>query len=117
MLFRSWAPSPDSRRLLAETGARAVVSLDFHAANQFFPLALRFPFEQAPSESAVVAALRSGSFQCEALGWNVGFFTHPAVFGPARLIESARKLAAPFYRKLRERVVRTPKRSEGETNP
>jgi len=93
-----WAASAEATRLIAETGARATVGLDFHSAKQLFPLAVLLELEGRPEEAKVLAALRRGAFRGEALGREVTAFTGK-IAGPAtRVLEGGRRLAARTYR-------------------
>lgn len=96
-----WAPSLEAGELIAETGARALVGVDFHSAKEFFPLAVHFQAAGKPEERKILEALRLGSYHCEAFGRDVQAFTGGIGGGTTRLLESNRRRAARAYRALK----------------
>ncbi len=95
-----WAPSRDASPLLQLTQAVPFVGMDFHARNQLFPLTTVLEVEPPLTEVSVLESLRRERCSSEAFGLPVNRFASGSGAMVARLAESLRRGAAPFYRKL-----------------
>ncbi len=98
------APNRDVQALADEHDLVPFVGLDFHNARQFFPLAMSIPAGSAPSASALVNAIRSGSCRPELLGVFASRFTRGAEGATVRALEEVRGAMRRPARRLRERV-------------
>lgn len=100
--YDGWAPNRAALAYARELGVPGFVSLDFHTARQFFPLALELTLDGdgVPDRTRVESALRSGDFEAtafsrSALGLASGLTGHALAAA-----EGARTIAARAFRAL-----------------
>lgn len=99
-----WAPSTAARALLAgRPGPPPMAGIDLHTRRQLFPLAAVITLDGAPSEAAIVAALRAGRFRATALGLPLSWFLR-APLGP--LLGAAEAVRRPLAGAVRRRLNR-----------
>jgi hypothetical protein len=96
-----WAPSLDAAKLLEQTEVLPFVGLDFHARNQFFPLATVLEVEPPVSEASVLESLRAKRCEPEVIGMPFDRFSSGMRGGALRAAEFFRRSAAPVVRKFR----------------
>lgn len=84
------------------------VSLDFHTARQFHPLAMVFELDGPLGEATVLAALRAGRARPTAFGRDAHELTRGAAGSAVRTLEHGRRTAAPLVRALRARRTAQP---------
>lgn len=98
--YDGWAPNRAALAYQKELDLPGFVSLDFHTARQFFPLAMELTLDGELNRTAVESALRDGRFEALAFSRSaLKLATGPA----ARLLaaaEGARSLAARAVRAL-----------------
>lgn len=103
-----WSPSPDGLRLAASTGVEQVVGLDFHSANQFFPLSMRIPIEGKVDEEGILNALKRRACSCDAMGVDLKRFSSSTfLLSSTRVLEVARRSAVRSVRFMRRYLPRT----------
>jgi hypothetical protein len=64
--YDGWAPSESAALLLARGSAVPFVGLDFHAANQLFPLTMSLRLDGEVSESAILRCIKDGTCSARA---------------------------------------------------
>jgi hypothetical protein len=70
------APSVEAVKLLGQSTVLVpFMGLDFHRANQFFPLAMKLDVEGGISETGVLSALREKRVSAEAFGVSFQYYT------------------------------------------
>lgn len=78
------APSREAMSLLNKSpGLVPFVGLDFHTANQFFPLVMMLYVEGRLCEESALAAFRERRISAEVLGMSLKHFTKKGAFGSA----------------------------------
>jgi hypothetical protein len=111
-----WSPSREAQNLVLKSGARPIVGLDFHSAKQLFPLTVCLNVEGRPDEGRALAALRHGSFSCEAFGIKLNRFTGGPGGATTSVLETGRRLAARSFR-LTMSCSNFLRRSRSQKNP
>ena len=99
-----WAPSRDAAPLLKGTSLIEFVGLDFHARNQFFPLAMELDVASKVNEDSVLECLRARRCRATAFGGPV----HEVMDGWSRFTldsaERCRRSASATYRSLKKQA-------------
>lgn len=99
--YDGWAPNREALRYSKELGVPGFVSLDFHTARQFFPLAMELALDGPVTRASVEGALRAGDFEALAFSRSALRLV-TGVSGKALLAaEAARGVAAKVLRKFR----------------
>jgi predicted metal-dependent phosphoesterase TrpH len=99
--YDGWAPDPRAVALAREQGLRPFVSLDFHTARQFFPLAMALDLpEPTVTRETVEGALRQGQFEALAFSRSALTLTGGVTGRMLRAAERARGVAAKGLRKI-----------------
>jgi hypothetical protein len=93
-----WAPSKSAAKLLSRTGISSFVGLDFHARNQFFPMAMKVRISNAFSGNSIVESLRIKAFSATAFGRPVDSLSHGFHAPSLEVAEFFRRRAASVYR-------------------
>jgi hypothetical protein len=94
-----WAPSRTAATVMAGTRLAEFVGLDFHARNQFFPLALEISPEASLNEEVVLECLRTCRFVPTAFDSPLSRTTCGWKLGSLRLAESCRRSLSSIYRR------------------
>ncbi len=93
------APGRDALALLrTHPGAVPFVGLDFHRANQMFPLSMLIETKDRVSEESIVDALRSSRCRALAFGLSVSRFTQGPMFVVANAADAARRAVSRAVR-------------------
>lgn len=98
-----WAPGRHAAPLLKGTSLLEFVGLDFHAKNQFFPLALGMDIAAPPSEALVLNCLRARSCVPLVFGSHLNQSRRSWKLATLRMAEAWRHSLASAYRKMRKR--------------
>ena len=102
--YDGYAPSREAGAVLArQPGLLPFVSLDFHTARQFHPLAMLLDIEGAPSEASVCRALACRRARPKAFGIDARRLADGAAAPAIRGLERGRRHAARPIRALRGR--------------
>ncbi len=80
------------------------VSLDFHSARQFFPLAMAMEVDGAVTTTAIVQSIRSGACRPKFAGMSALRFTEGPEGASMRAFEHARRTLRTPLRKLRHGI-------------
>jgi hypothetical protein len=97
-----WAPSAEAQRLIRGSPMMPFVSLDFHAANQMFPLSMALELDGGLDEGSVLRCLQARACLPMAFAQSVEDVVngwHGMALGPA---EKVRRASASMYRSLRK---------------
>ena len=95
--FDGVMPSREATALLkSHRKAMPFVGMDFHRANQFFPLAMMIQVDGALSEKNVVSALKDGHCQPQVMGIPALRFTNGLLSFGAATCEQLRRLLVKF---------------------
>ncbi len=98
------APNRAAAAVLASHPAlTAFVSLDFHTARQFHPLAMELELDGPVTETTVLAALRDRRARPTAFGRDAHALAHGAAGSAVRGLERGRRRVAPLARAVRDR--------------
>jgi hypothetical protein len=98
------APSRAAAAVLAaRPGLMAFVSLDFHTARQFHPLAMALELDGPVSEDAIVEALHARRARPLAFGRDARGLSRGAAGSAVRSLERGRRGVAPLVRAARAR--------------
>ncbi len=103
-----WSPSRHAAPLLKGTSLIEFVGLDFHAQNQFFPLAMGIDIASPPSENTVLDSFRARKCVPLAFGAHLSQSQRPWKAAILRVAEASRRSFASSYRKARGRRGRAP---------
>ena len=99
--YDGYAPNRMAGQLVrARTGLIPMVSLDFHTARQFHPLAMLVALAGESSEANICAALAAGRAQPAAFGLPAAPLTRPPAWHAMRGVELARKRVAARVKPL-----------------
>lgn len=99
--YDGWAPNRRALAYQRELGLPGFVSLDFHTARQFFPLAMRLDLEGPTTREGVEDALRAGRFEALAFSRSALGLVSGATGRALAYAESARRVAARALRSVR----------------
>lgn len=104
------APSSEALRLLRQdTGLLPFVGLDFHRANQFYPLYLALPIDGLLSEQAVLDGLRAKRSEARVAGVSIKRFSKGILHGAALRTENVRRYLRGIIKREKKRTVQTSK--------
>jgi hypothetical protein len=98
------APRPGARAFAQTHRLTPFVSLDFHRARQFFPLAMVIDVEVAPTTAALVRSIRTGACLPKFAGMSALRFTEGASGASMRAFEYARRALRTPVRRLRHGI-------------
>lgn len=98
-----WSPSVHAAKLLKDNSLMKFVGLDFHAKNQFFPLAMGLDVVSPLSEAAVLECFRTRNCAPLAFGSPFGQGKYKWKASVLRGAEACRRRLAATYRNLRRR--------------
>jgi len=99
-----WAPSHDAAPLLKGTSLIEFVGLDFHARNQFFPLAMELDVAPLVNEQAILECLRARRCHATAFGGPVGEASDGWFRLALNYAERCRRSASAAYRSLKKQA-------------
>src|SRR5207302_7260974 len=99
-----WAPSRNATPLLKGNSLLQFVGLDFHARNQFFPLAMEIDVASVVSENSVLESLRARRCRATAFGGPLQEVMYGCFGFTLNSAERCRRSASVAYRSLKKQV-------------
>lgn len=99
-----WAPSRNAAPLLEGNSLLEFVGLDFHARNQFFPLAMELDIDSEVNENSVLECLRARCCRATAFGGSLQGIMRGGFRFTLNSVERCRRSASEAYRSLKKQV-------------